>query len=145
MIALEVVEVEAVMDLQVRASMEVSCTERVERELRTQRRKEGRREEKDGTRGTGLEVDGRAGSLARREEDSGGPLHGCSGEGAPVVRQISKRRQARGERDSAAGEVRWGSAWRRARAWLKPRWTWAATRPVSGEAEARGRGGQPRA
>lgn len=49
-------------------AMVFSCTERVERELRTHRRKEGRKEEKDGARGTGLEVVGREGSLARREE-----------------------------------------------------------------------------
>ena len=49
-------------------AMVFSCTDRVERELRTHRRKEGRKEEKDSARETGLEVDRRAGSLARRKE-----------------------------------------------------------------------------
>ena len=49
-------------------AMVFSCTERVEKELRTHRRKEGRKEEKYGGRGTGLEVAGRTGSLARGDE-----------------------------------------------------------------------------
>lgn len=66
---------------------------------RIEEKKEGRRR-RTAREGLAWKVVGRADSLARREGGSGGPLHGCSGEGAPVVRQISKRRQARGERDS---------------------------------------------
>ena len=79
-------------------AMVVSCTERVDRELRMHRRKQGRKDEKDGARGTSLE--------GRRQGGLTGTTRGGLGRPSPWVlgRRCSGGEVDQQEETGARGE-----------------------------------------